>query len=81
MKVRPIRRFIYRQLILPEEYQQKLIRVKQIIQEFTTYKPTSETTLMCLIDEFLNIHDGSSINQDQANVESGRDASQPHYQS
>lgn len=60
MQVKQNRRFVYRQLILPEEYQQKLQRVKQIIAEFTYHKPSSEVTLMCLIDEFINLHDGES---------------------
>ena len=74
MQINPMRRFIYRQLILPQEYQQKLIRVKQIIQEYTHHKPSSEVTLMCLIDEFLNLHfesaDSETADIDQSNHDS-----------
>lgn len=56
MQVRSMRRFVYRQLILPQEYQEKLLSVKRIIQEYTHHKPSSEETLMCMIDEFLHLH-------------------------
>ena len=70
MQLTPMRRFIYRQLILPQEYQQKLIRVKQIIQEITMHKPSSEVTLMCLIDEFLNQND-TNDNEEPSGVKEG----------
>ena len=56
MELRTLRRYSLRQLQLPEEYNQKLLRVKQIIKLITGSKPSSETTVMCLIDEFLNQH-------------------------
>lgn len=66
MQVRSMRRFVYRQLILPQEYQEKLLSVKRIIQEYTHHKPSSEETLMCMIDEFLNLH---GEGEDQSGME------------
>lgn len=76
MQISPNRRFVYRQLILPQEYQQKLIRVKQIIQEYANHKPSSEVTLMCLIDEFLNLHVGGPDSETVDDDRSNHDANQ-----
>jgi hypothetical protein len=54
IQLKSLRRFSLRQLQLPEEYQEKLRRVKQIITSVTGTKPSSEITICCLIDEFLN---------------------------
>ena len=50
-------RYSFRQLILPEDYRKKMIEVKQIIHGHTGVKPSSTTALMCMIDEFINMHD------------------------
>lgn len=83
MQVRSMRRFVYRQLILPQEYQEKLLSVKRIIQEYTHHKPSSEETLMCMIDEFLNLHGKADHNDgiEASVVETAGFQSDPRSQS
>ncbi|MFZ1731528.1 MAG: hypothetical protein WAV84_15480 [Bacteroidota bacterium] len=56
MKLRTSSRYAFRQLSLPLEYQQKMITVKQVIHAITGTKPSSDVTIMCMIDEFLSLH-------------------------
>ena len=55
-------RYVFRQLVLPVEYQQKIITIKQVIHEITGSRPSSEVLIMCLIDEFLNLHNRAKSN-------------------
>ena len=56
MIVREMDRYTLRQMFLPSEYREKLGKVKSIIRRITGKNVTIETAVMCLIDEFNNMH-------------------------
>lgn len=71
MELRTLRRYSLRQLQLPEEYQQKLYLVKRRIASITGKGPTAEETIMCMIDEFLNLHIGTDSERELVEEEDG----------
>lgn len=56
MNLRTLSRYNLRQLALPQEYQRRFTRVKQIIARITGKRPSSELAFMAMIDEFLHLH-------------------------
>lgn len=50
-------RYTLRQMTLPIEYKRKMEHVKRTIRMITGRNVSTEITLMCLIDEFINAHE------------------------
>lgn len=61
MNLKTLPNYNLRQLQLPREYQLRLQAVKHRIALITGKVPSIQTIIMCLIDEFLNLHGDDGI--------------------
>lgn len=56
MELREYDRYTLRQMVLPVGYREKLEHVKRRIRMLTGRNVSTETVIMCLIDEFVSMH-------------------------